>query len=141
MASRSIEPEGEKLLRLFQIALLSFAGAVISAALFVAVLQRSLPPTDAAYGQSLISGLWDPFVIGCIVLSATVSALLTIPVAYFCLRGRQILPCAALAFLCVAIEIVVVTPWFGYAGWFGSYAALLAALIYCRSSKRWLFRN
>lgn len=120
---------------LYRVVSLSFAGALVCAVLFFVVLQSNLPATDAAYGQPVLAVLWDPFVIGAIVLWTLVSGILAAPVAYYCLRGRRLLPSAALAFIVVAIENILVTPPFGAAGWLGAYVALVAVLLLCRLSK------
>ena len=121
--------------RLLRIAALSFSGALACAILFFAVLHRSLPPSDEAYGQPLLRALWDPFVIGSIVVYAGLSGVVTTPLAYFLLRDRRVLPCAALAFLAVALEVMLVTPKFGAAGWLGAYPAMASALILCRFAR------
>jgi hypothetical protein len=41
----------------------------------------------------------------------------------------------------VLLEIILVTPFAGNLGWFGSYSALLASLICCRNSKREFLKN
>jgi hypothetical protein len=125
--------------RLLQIAVLSFGGALACALLFFAVLQRSLPPSDAAYGLPLLRALWDPFVIGAIVMCSGASGLIATLLAYFMLRDRRLLPCAVFAFVIVALEVILVTPWFGFGGWLGAYLALGAALIFCRYTRHRLF--
>jgi hypothetical protein len=120
--------------RLSRIAALSFSSALICGILFFAVLSRSLPPSDGAYGQPLLSIFWDPFVMGGIFLNAGISGLIAIPLAYYLLRNRRILTCGIFAFLVVGLEVVLVTPWLGPVGWFGAYLALVAALMFCRFS-------
>jgi len=125
--------------RVLRIASLSFAGALLCAVLFFAVLHWSLPPSDEAYGQKFLSALWDPFVIGAILAHAGISCLIAVPLAYFLLRGRRILPCAVFALPIVGLEVILVMPRFGVGGWFGAYVALAAALIFGRFSRHRFF--
>jgi|ERR1039458_7579464 hypothetical protein len=125
--------------RFLQIALLSVAGAFVCAFLFIVALHWSLPSTDAAYGVPLFTAVWDPLVLGAAVLFGVLSGLITTPLAYYCLRGRRILPCTALVFVAVAAEIIAVTPVARAPGFFGAFAVLVASLLYCRHSKRPMF--
>src|ERR1039458_9764306 len=106
--------------RFLQIALLSVAGAFVCAFLFIVALHWSLPSTDAAYGVPLFTAVWDPIVLGAAVLFGVLSGLITTPLAYYCLRGRRILPCTALVFVAVAAEIIAVTPVAPAPGVFGA---------------------
>ena len=126
------------MLRLLKISGLSLVGALGCAVLFFVAFQRTVPPSDATYGQSPFKVLWDPFVLSTIALVGAVSGLLTTPVAYLLLRGKKVGPCAAFVFATVCLEIVLVTPWLGLGGFLGAYVVLFAALLYCRSSRhRW----
>ncbi len=124
--------------RLLQIAGLSFAGTLICAFLFSAALHWSVPRTDATYGVPLGQALWDPFVLSGIVLFSAFSCLIIVPIAYYLLRGRRILPCAKITILAVAAEIVFVTPFSRAPGFFGAFVVLVASLVYCRCSRRYV---
>jgi hypothetical protein len=124
--------------RFFHIAAFSFLGAVACAVLFTAAVHWSVPPTDATYGASLVQVIWDPFVLGTIVFVSAFSCLITVPIGYYLLRGRRILPCAKIAILAVAAEIVLVTPFSRAPGFVGAFVVLVAALVYCRCSKRYV---
>ena len=67
---------------------------------------------------------------------AVISAIVVFPILYFCLKGKKLRIALPIVFGGVFLEIFLVTPFGGNLGWFGSYSALLASLIYCRSSKR-----
>jgi len=124
--------------RLLQIAVLSFAGALVCAFLFSAALHWSVPRTDATYGAPLAQALWDPFVLSGIALFSAFSCLITVPMAYYLLRGRRILPCATTTIVAVAAEIVLVTPFFRAPGFFGAFVVLIGSLVYCKCSKRYV---
>jgi hypothetical protein len=124
--------------RLFQIAVLSFVGALVCAFLFMAALHWTVPRTDATYGVPLGQALWDPFVLSGIALVSAFSCLITVPTAYYLLRGRRILPCAKITILAVAAEIILVTPFSRAPGFFGAFIVLIALLVYCKCSKRYV---
>src|SRR5205823_644604 len=74
--------------------LLTCAGATFGCAfVFVVVLEFSLPPTDAAHGQGLAIFL-DPFVIFGMIFYASIAALISFPLAWYCLKGRKLLTCS-----------------------------------------------
>ena len=124
--------------RLFQIALLSFSGTLVCAFLFAAALHWSVPRSDATYDVPLGRALWDPFLLSSIGLFSAFLCLVTTPIAYYLLRGRRILPCAKIAILAVAAEIVLVTPFSRAPGFFGAFVVLIATLVYCKCSKRYV---
>ncbi len=124
--------------RFFQIAVFSFLGAVTCAVLFTAAVHWSVPPTDATYGAPLIQVIWDPFVLGTVILVSAFSCLMTVPIGYYLLRGRRILPCAKITILAVAAEIILVTPFSRAPGFVGAFVVLVASLVYCRYSKRYV---
>ncbi|MGA2435341.1 MAG: hypothetical protein ABSG25_08650 [Bryobacteraceae bacterium] len=115
--------------------MLSFTGALACAVLYLAVIFWNLPPSDGAYGQPFLNDLRDPFVLIVLVPSAGIFGLITTPFAYFLLRGRRLLRCAVFTFVIVALEVILVTPWYGLFGEFGAFFALVAALLFCGSSK------
>lgn len=127
-------PKVRVLMRLFQIMSLSFIGAFGCGVLFVVALSWTLPPTDAAYHQSPAKILWDPFVLGGILVVASFSALLIGPFAYYCLRGRRVLHCSLLSFAIVGVEVLLTAPTGTPFGILGAYVVLTFSLLYCRSS-------
>ena len=98
------------------------------AMVFVIVLWCSLPHSDMASRESAGAVLGDPFVLGTAAIVATVSGLL------FAKNFRRYLKCTDLrkSVLFVAgvaaAEVVIVTPFLGFAGWIGSYVAVAVAL-------------
>jgi len=114
---------------------LSMLGSYVCALAFIAVLQWSLPPTNEAYGQGLAGTLDDPFVRIIAIGWANASGVLVSVVAFFALRGRNLLACFAIALACVLTEIAVVTHFLGGLGFPGAFIALVGALIWCRRSK------
>lgn len=114
---------------------LSMLGSYVCALAFIAVVQWSLPPTDGEYGQGLAATLDDPSVRVIAIGWANVSGVLVSVVAFFALRGRNLLACFAIALACVLTEFAVVTPFLGGIGFLGAFFTLVGALIWCRRSK------
>src|SRR5262245_36930427 len=92
-----------------------FAAALGCGFVFVVILELSLPPNDAAYGRGLRIFL-DPFVLFGWIDYSIISAFIAFPIAWYCLGGRKLLPCAVFATSIVLVEIVIVTP---FKGWLG----------------------
>ena len=124
--------------RLLQVVVLSFVGALVCAFLFTAAVHWSVPRTDATYGAPLVQVILDPFVLGAIIFVSAFSCLITVPMAYYLLRGRRILQCATTTIVAVAAEIVLVTPFFRAPGFFGAFVVLIGSLIYCKCSTRYV---
>src|SRR5437773_901302 len=92
-----------------------FAASFGCAFVFVAMLQFSLPPTDAAYGKG--SGIFsDPFVLGGLIIWATIAAVIAFPIAWYCLKRRKVLVCSTFVVGIVLAEIMLVTPFWGWQG-------------------------
>ncbi len=116
----------------FLILLISFAGSYLTALVFVIVLNKSLPPTDLAYNQSISQTFSDPFVRRVFIEGALISGVVTFPVAYFCFRERNLLAAVPIVFGSVLLWVVVFTTTAGPVGWMGSYIVLVASLLFCK---------
>ncbi len=116
----------------FLICAISLAGSYLTAFVFVVVLKASLPPTDLAYGQSVFQIFSDPFVEVIFTQGALVSGLVTFPVAYFCLRERNLRAAVPIVFGSVWFGTGIFTALAGPAGLLVSYLILLASLLFCR---------
>jgi|SRR5665213_622454 len=121
--------------RVFILFVASFAGSFLSAIIFVAALRWSVPPTDQAHEQTLFQTLSDPFVLTIMSFVAGISAIVVFPILYFCLKGKKLRIALPIVFGSVLLEIILVTPFAGNLGWFGSYSALVGALFFCRNSR------
>src|SRR5258708_23100736 len=123
-----------RLWRPLHILTICFAAAFGCAFVFAAMLQFSLPPTDAAYGKG--SGIFsDPFVLGGLIIWASIAALISFPIAWYCLKRRKLLKCSVFVVGIVLAEIMIVTPFWGWRGFLGSFPALIAALLFCKFTK------
>ncbi len=116
-----------------------FAGSFAFAFFFDAVLQRSLPLTDEGYQLRGLALFADPFVLYGSILCATVAALIAFPIALHCLKSRKLLTCSVFVGGIVLAEIMLVTPFWGWPGLFGSFQALIAALLFCKFTKTTMF--
>ncbi len=114
----------------FLILLISFVGSYLTALVFVVVLNKSLPPSDLAYGQSISQTLSDPFVRMVFIEGALISGIITFPAAYFCLRERNLRVAVPIVFGSVLLSTAVLTPLAGPVAWLGSYIVLLASLLF-----------
>ena len=129
-----------RLWRPLHILTICFEAAFGCAFVFVAMLELSLPPTDAAYGKGLAIFV-DPFVICGMIFYATIAALIAFPIARFCLKGRRLLTCSLFVVGIVLAEVVVVTPFWGWGGFVGSFPALIGALLFCKLTKSKVFTD
>jgi hypothetical protein len=126
-------------MRAFQTIVLTFVGCFVCGVMFtVLVAAWSQPPTP-------VRVVWDPFVLGIIVTVAMISAIVVGPFAYYCLRGRRVLPCTLLTFAIVMVEILLTSPTAPEGipvGILGAYVAFGFSLFYCRSSShRWFVEH
>jgi hypothetical protein len=104
--------------------------AFVCAFAFVLLLQRSLPPSDSAYGLPLSRVFSNPFVSGGAVEGAIVFGVTSVPFMYIALPQRRFLKGAFIVFVVVLSEILLVTPFFGWLGLFGSLPAFGLAWAY-----------
>jgi hypothetical protein len=114
---------------------LCLGAAFVCAFAFVAMLQLSLPPTDLDYGRLSLSGLLaDHIMLDESLLGGFIFGCMSFPFAYFSLRDLRLLTTAPFVFGAVLAEIVLITPFFGWPGFFGAVPTLAWALLFCRSS-------
>jgi hypothetical protein len=111
--------------------LVSVVGGFVTASVHMIAIQLSLPPTDLAYGQSLLSIWDDPFVRTIAVPVALFSGILVSPVLYFCLRRRRLSVALPIVFGSVLGTVALLTPFSHLLGWFCGYAALVVSCIIC----------
>jgi hypothetical protein len=109
----------------------AFIGALITAFAFIAVIQLTLPRSDAAYGQGIFRMLCDPFVTAIATPVALVSGALAAPLLYFCLRHRRLAVALPIVFGSVLVAVAITTPFGQLLGLFSSFAALLVSCIVC----------
>src|SRR4051812_21521630 len=105
--------------------LVGFIGTFVTAFAFIVVIQFSLPPTDGAYGQGIITTLRDPFVCAIALPVALVSGALATPLLYFCLRHRRITVALPIVFCSVLVSVAVTTPLSQLLGFLSGFAALV----------------
>jgi len=108
-----------------------FGGAFFTAFAFIAIIQFTLPPTDAAYGQSIFTTLRDPFVCAIGLPVALVSGAVATPLLYFCLRHRRITVALPIVFGSVLVAVAVTTPLSHLLGLLSGFAALVVSCIVC----------
>jgi hypothetical protein len=117
--------------RALLILVLSLAGSYASAIVFIAVLYRTLPPSDTAYGHGLRATFSDPFVVGVARFYATAAGLVVFPIALRALRGRNpILPFAMCLGAAIA-TIAVATPILKAFGILAGILVVIFALRWC----------
>jgi hypothetical protein len=112
----------------------SVLASFLCAALFVAIQQFTLPPSDLAFGQGLGATFSDPFVVMVAGTVASIIGLAIWPVAVTCLRGRDELRCGVFVIGTTVLFLVVVTPFEPRVGLFGAPLLALAGLLTCRFS-------
>jgi hypothetical protein len=113
-------------------AILTFcmASAFVCAFAFVLLFQRSLPPSDRAYGLPLLRVFSDPLVSGGAVYGAILFGIASFPFMLIALPKQRYLSGAFIVLAVVLCEIVVVTPFFGWFGFIGSMPAFGLAWAY-----------
>lgn len=111
--------------------LVALFGAFVSAFVFIAVIQLTLPSNDEAYGQSVLRTLADPFVTGIATPVALLAGVLATPLLYFSLRRRRLAVALPIVFGTVLVAVVIATPIDQLLGLFSSFAALVISSIVC----------
>lgn len=120
--------------RIVLIFVLSMAGSYASALVFVAVLTRTLPRSDLAYGQGLKRTFSDPFVVDVARFGATIAGFAVFFVAWWAVRERSLFRSFAICFLTGIAAISVVTPFLGGLGMLAGLIAVGLSLDWCRRS-------
>jgi len=120
--------------RAMTILALCMGAAFACAFVFVVMLKFSLSPSDEAYGLPWSRWFSDPFVFFGAIEGAVFFGLLSFPFVYFSIRKLRLLTSTLFVFGLVLGEIVLVTPFAGWLGLFGSGPALAGALLICRFS-------
>jgi hypothetical protein len=126
-----------KITRILFILAISIVGSFFCAIFFIWIFTLSLPSTDSAYGQGLVSTLMDPFVRIIAIQIAAVSSVFTFLLLYFGLRRTSMKRSIPIVFAVVILEILLITPIAGYVAWLGSYVALVLAVFYCRKREKY----
>ena len=116
-------------------AYLSFMASFVSGCVLLSGLLKSLPPTDGAYGQSVLQTLMDPFVLTFFIPAALIATGATMAIVYFGLRDMNPRITVPIVVGAVLLELLIVAPFSFAVGWFGAYAALFASIAFCRYSK------
>jgi len=98
------------------------------------MLKLSLSPSDWAYHQSMSATFADPFVFHGAIDGAVFCGLLSFPFVYYALRTLRLLTAAPFVLGVVLGEILAVTPFVGWFGFFGALPALAGALLVCKFS-------
>jgi hypothetical protein len=111
--------------------LVSMFGAFLTAAVFVIVIQLSLPPTDLAYHQGISKTFSDPFVRDIASFVAFWCGLLASPLLFFCLRQRKLAVALPIIFGSVLVAVSISTPISPLLGLFCAVAALVGSCIIC----------
>ncbi len=113
--------------RIVVIVLFSLASAWLCALAFVAALNVSLPPTDSGYHQTLTQSLQDPAIWFSVTVNAWLFGIVAIPMVWFASIGKPLFRTLATILGAVLTEILLVTPFFQYWGYFLAPVALLLA--------------
>ena len=111
--------------------LAGFVGAFVTAFIFIAAIQVTLPPADEAYGQGIFATLRDPFVCAIALPVALVSGALAAPLLYCCLRHRRLAVALPIVFGSVLVAVAVTTPLSQLLGLLSGFAALIVSCIVC----------
>lgn len=125
----------EKQNKLSLLIFISFFGSFIFGALFVSSIYFSLPSSDTAYGQGLITTFKDPFVFTIAITYILSTGLLFSPIIYFCLRAKNLKSALPIIFGTGIIWIVAITPFSARGGLIGFYVIYLFTLLYCRFAR------
>src|ERR1041385_42674 len=88
----------------------SMVAAYMCAAVYLVALNRSLPPTDGAYGQTIAQMIADPFVWLVATQTATLAGLLIFPIVVLCLWRRDLLRCGLFVFGTTILAVAAITP-------------------------------
>ena len=111
--------------------IMGFVGAFVTAFTFIAIMQLTLPPTDRAYGQGILTTVRDPFVRAIATPVALVSGAIASPLLYFCLRRRRLIVALPIVFGSVFIVVAITTPLSPLLGLFSAFVALVISCIVC----------
>ena len=111
--------------------LIGVVGAFVTALAFIATIQFTLPPTDGAYGQSILTTLGDPFVRTIATPVPLVSGLLASPVLFFSLRRRRLAVALPIVFSSVILAVAVTTPLSHLLGLVSAFVALVLSCVLC----------
>jgi hypothetical protein len=120
------------LIRVIKIGVFTFATAYILAGLYVIILKMTLPPSDAAYHQSLRDTFEDPFVRSIGFTIASIFAFIVIPIAVFCLDERKWLRQGLVSSVIVAAFIAAATPFLRTFAVLGSPIVAISSLLFIR---------
>jgi hypothetical protein len=112
----------------------TFAGAYLLAALYILVLQLTIPPTDLAYGKPLRDSFEDPFVRTVSFRIASICAALVLPLTLVCLKGRGWFRKGLISIGCVAGFVIIVTPFSPALGALGTPVVAAVSLLTTRFS-------
>jgi hypothetical protein len=113
---------------------LSMGAALICAFVFVVMLQFSLPPSDWAYHTPVSRLFSDPFVFFGAIYGGIFFGIISFPFSYLAVRDLRLMAPALFIFGTVLCEILMITPFAGWLGLFGSVPTLVIALLICRFS-------
>ena len=121
--------------------LVSMFGAFLTAAVFIIVLQLSLPPTDLAYHEGISKTFRDPFVLNIASFVAFWSGLLASPLLFFCLRRRKQSVALPVIFISVLIAVAIFTPVSPLLGFISAIVALIGSCIVCTQIRATSWEN
>ena len=109
--------------------LIGVVGGFVTALAFIATIQLTLPPSDGAYGQSILTALGDPFVRTIATPVALVSGLLASPLLFFSLRRRRLSVALPIVLASVILAVVVATPLSHLLGLASAFVALVLSCV------------
>jgi len=113
--------------------------AYLCAAIFVALQQLSLPPTDLAHGQGLGAAFSDPFVLLVAGAAASIAGLAIFPLAVVCLRDRALFRCGLFVIGTTVVFILIATPLAPRLSLVGAPLVAVVGLLVCRFGRVGLF--
>ena len=116
--------------RILLLFVLSYAGALISLFLYLAVLGRgSFSGIDYFYGLAVYAVFNIIPILVCVL-----SAIFAFGLSLFCLQDRNLFIAVPIVYGSVFAEIIIVTWFWNDLGWYFSYVPLIGAMLFCRFS-------
>lgn len=89
--------------------LLAFIGALITMFSFLVSNYFTLPPSDGARQMNVMCAIFDPFVLTVALPIAALGATAAFPLAYFCLKQRNVVNCSLFVNFISIVSIIILT--------------------------------
>jgi len=89
--------------------LLAFLGALMTMFAFLVSNYFILPPSDGARQMNVMCAIFDPFVLTVALPIAALGATVVFPLAYFCLKQRNVVNCSLFVNIISIVSIIILT--------------------------------